>query len=312
MKKVVKNFFKSKYRPIFEVSQKLGLNILPHHYYSNIPDIKYLKQNTFWLKPNSMIDVEMNTLEEQMSFVRECCSVEDLQQLPSKNIHERAIEENNGGWGFGTIEAEFLHCFIKSRKPSQIVQVGCGISTSVILKAASEINHKINITCIEPYPTSFLNQKSDSGEINLIRQKGQEVDLEIFTNLQAGDVLFVDSTHTVKTGSEVNYIILEILPRLKKGVFVHFHDIYFPFDYGRNILTKDLFFWNESSLLHAFLIGNKRYKIIVCQSMLHYECSKELGEIFKNYNPQDNYYGLSKGETKGKHFPSSIYLKTMI
>ncbi len=145
----------------------------------------------------------------------------------------------------------------------------------------------------------------------LIVKKAQEISADAYTHLDDGDMLFIDSTHTVKPGSEVNYLLFEVLPQLKKGVFVHFHDIYFPFDYGRNILSTDLFFWTESSLLHAFLIGNKKFKIMVCQSMLHYERSSDLQEIFKNYIPQENYYGLAKGKVAGKHFPASVYLKVV-
>jgi len=304
----VRKFFKNKYRAIFELGQKFGLNILPCHFYSNIPDIRYLRKNNFWLMPGSMTGIEMNSLDEQLQVIKNCCAVENPEKFSSNEIYEKAVVENGEDGGFGPVEAEFLHCFIKFYKPQKIVQVGCGVSTSIILNASSEINHSPKVTCIEPYPGQSLIRKNNKKEISLIIKNAQEVDAEVYTALGKGDLLFIDSTHTVKPGSEVNYLLFEILPGLKKGVYLHFHDIYFPFDYGRNILSNDLFFWQENTLLHAFLIGNKKYKIIVCQSMLHYERSSDFQEIFRNYIPQENYYGLAKGERKGKHFPASIYL----
>lgn len=311
MMRTLKIFFKNSSRSVFEMGQKFGLNILPKHFYSNIPDIQYLKETSFWLTRSSMAGVEMNILDEQINFLKECCSVETSNQLISKNIHKRAIAENGEDGGYGPIEAEFLHCFIKKIKPARVIQVGCGVSTSVMLTAADEISHPLQITCIEPYPSKFLKDKKRIGKITLISKKAQEVQQNVFTKLEEGDLLFIDSTHTVKPGSEVNYLILEILPRLKKNVYIHFHDIYFPYDYGRNILTKDIFFWLESTLLQAFLTGNRKFKIILCQSILHYEKSDEMKQILPSYIPQDNHFGLAKGETKGKHFPASLYLKVM-
>src|SRR5690606_27679202 len=107
-------------------------------------------------------------------------------------------------------------------KPQKVIQIGCGISTAVMLRAAREINHSINIVCIEPYPSRFLKDTHANGTISLIEKKAQEVPMDVLTALSENDLFFVDSTHTVKTGSEVNRIILEVLPRFKKGVMYIF------------------------------------------------------------------------------------------
>ncbi len=142
--------------------------------------------------------------------------------------------------------------------------------------------------------------------IELIPAKAQHADLGIFSRLDRGDLLFIDSTHAVRPGSEVNRLILEVLPRLNPGCFVHFHDIYFPYDYQSTVLTT-LFFGGESTLLHAFLIGNARYSIAACLSMLHHACRQEMQAVFPNYQPAPMHYGLHL-ESGGGHFPSSIYL----
>jgi len=163
------------------------------------------------------------------------------------------------------------------------------------------MEQEIEIVAIDPYPTEFLR----TAPITLIEQAAQDVPLERLTDLAEGDLLFIDSTHTVRADSEVNRLVLEVLPRLQPGVFVHFHDIYFPYDYQRSTLDEALFFWAESTLVHAFLIGNERYGIAAALSMLHYGVPDELAKLLPGYRPQGNSDGLRAG--KG-HFPSSLYL----
>ncbi len=127
-------------------------------------------------------------------------------------------------------------------------------------------------------------------------------------DLDDNDMLFIDSTHTVKPGSEVNKIILEVLPRLREGVWIHFHDILFPYDYRRSFMTSDLFCWLESTLLHAFLINNDRFEVQLAQSMLHYGAQDELKACFPSYDPRASEFGLELAE--GTHFPASTYLRT--
>ena len=110
------------------------------------------------------------------------------------------------------------------------------------------------------------------------------MDIGPLTGLKPGDLLFVDSTHAVKPGGDVNYLILEVLPRLQAGVWVHFHDISFPYDYEPS-LFKTLFFWAESTLLQAFLACNPRYAIVLSLSMLHHARQTELKEILPSYQP---------------------------
>jgi hypothetical protein len=121
-------------------------------------------------------------------------------------------------------------------------------------------------------------------------------------------LFFVDSSHTLGPAGEVSRIILELLPRLKAGAWVHFHDITFPYDYDRHVLDSAFFFPHESILLHAFLAHSSRFRIAVSLSMLHYLAPSTLGECFSHYRPAGNDEGLQKGEG---HFPSSTYLKVI-
>src|SRR6202789_1044530 len=228
------------------------------------------------------------------------------ERLTVAGIYERACEEN-GAPGYGLIEAEFLFCFITTKRPNKIVQVGSGVSTAVIQMAAKEAGYKPKIVCIDPFPTEYLIRAARDNLIQLIPKPAQEVDIRLLTDLEAGDLLFVDSTHTVRPGSEVNRIILEVLPRLASGAFVHFHDIFLPYDHQCNVLDT-LFFWEESTLLHAFLIHNRRYAIAVCLSMLHHACPEKLQLLLPNYRPALLKDGLSATGGDPGHFPTAAYL----
>lgn len=307
MKKKIKLYL----RIIFSAFQKLGLNIIPNHYYSNIPDFTFLDNEDFWKAPQSMVGVNGSDRESQLEFTRECINhLPDKSVLNNLSIISKAEEQQKEIGGYGPIEADFLYAFICRYKPAKVIQVGCGVSTAVILNASKDVGHEISIICVEAYPSDYLKRMDESGEIKLIWEMAQKTDLETLTDLEAGDLLFVDSTHTVKAGSEVNRLILEVLPRLKKGVFVHFHDIYFPFDYQRGI-KETVLFWNESTLLHAFLIGNRDFTIKVSQSMLHYSSKDELKVVFPNYRPQSENQGIALNKSRSYHFPASTYLQTI-
>lgn len=293
---------------IFQFLQKFGINLLPKHFYSNIPDFSSMAKEHFWKKELSMVGVNGADIKSQLEFVGECIdSISNKSILSGANIHNTAIEEQKE-YGYGIIESDFLYAFVIAQKPKKIVQIGCGVSTSIILRACKAIDHKPQIVCVEPYPSNYLKDLDQKGIIKLVSEKAQVFDPEKVTNLDSGDLFFVDSTHTVKPGSEVNRIILEFLPRLNKGVFVHFHDIFFPFDYQRNLM-ETVFFWSESTLLHAYLINNSSCTIRVSQSMLHYKAKSELKKLFPNYTPQEDDHGLPNKLSKELHFPSSTYLQ---
>jgi Methyltransferase domain len=189
--------------------------------------------------------------------------------------------------------------------------VGAGASTWVALQAAQDAGNNIDITCVDPFPTEYLKRLSADGSIKLREVAVQQLSPAELSDLGPGDVLFVDSTHTVSPGSDVNYLILEILPRLAKGVFVHFHDVSIPYDYTPYLLTSDMFFWTESVLLHAFLIGNPRFEIRVGCAMVHSAALKRVQEILPTYgSPMSTERGLAVGN-EGGVFPSSMWLEVV-
>jgi len=299
---------KKSYLALFRAGQRCGVDVLPRHFYSSIPDINSLKKDAQWRKPRTMVGVPGSEIEPQLRFIGDCCTEPLRQRLLRKDIFEYACRENEV-LGFGPIEADFLYCFIASKRPRRVMQVGAGISSAVILLAAKESQQELALTCVDPYPTSFLKRAGAARELKLVAQPAQQVEISALTNLEPGDLLFIDSTHSVRVGSEVNLLIMEVLPRLKAGVWVHFHDIYFPYDYHRSVFTEP-FFPCESTLLHAFLLNNSKFLIRASLSMLHYAAPRKLGEFLPNYVPAPNDDGLDVPGGTG-HFPSSVYLQAV-
>ncbi len=301
----IREFGKATLHRVFEAGQRLGADILPRHFYSSIPDIRHLRMHSYWKRPLSMTGIAGCDLGTQRAFLETCCPESLRSRIQKGDIYSDACAEN-GDRGFGLAEAEVLFCFITTKRPRRVVQIGAGVSTAVMLRAAQEADHAIDITCIDPYPTPYLARAARAGKLRLISEMAETVGMDIFAALGEGDLLFIDSTHSVRVGGEVNRLILEVLPALQPGAYVHFHDIYFPYDYSRNVLDS-LFFSLESTLLYAFLVHNARYEIAVSLSMLHYACPGALTKILPDYRPQPNDEGLCVPGTDG-HFPSSTYL----
>jgi hypothetical protein len=205
---------------LFVGTQRLGLSVLPVHFYSSVPEIHDLRRRRDWMAPRSMHGISALSEGEQIAWLRAMLSA-----LPAGYAAHPAAVQSNGGDGYGEIEADVLAAFIARQQPRRIVQIGCGVSTAVILDAARLAGCRPEVICIDPYPTAFLARGAADGMVELIAQKAQDVPMRRMTDLDRGDFLFVDSTHTVKPGSEVNQIILEVMPRLVPGVIVHFHDI---------------------------------------------------------------------------------------
>ena len=305
LKRRVKDMGKRALRRFFEIGQRGGFDVLPRHFYSQIPDIGELRTNKSWKRPRSMAGVQGAELSTQFDFVETCCAPILVDRLRRDDIHRLACVLN-GETGFGVPDAEFLYGFVRTIQPRRIVQIGCGVSTAVMLLAAADAAYRPEIVCVEPYPSRYLEKSARENEIELVAARAQDVPLETLIELGEEGFLFIDSTHTVKPGSEVNRLILEVLPRLKGGDWVHFHDIYFPYDYQRGVLEEELFFSNESVLLHALLINNPALAIRAALSMLHYADPVRLQRSLPGYRPAPNDDGLRAGNG---HFPASAYLQ---
>ncbi|MEX5712515.1 class I SAM-dependent methyltransferase [Parafrankia sp. FMc6] len=161
---------------------------------------------------------------------------------------------------YPVIDAAVYSAMLRTLRPARIVEVGSGYSTAVALDAVDRWLAGTKITCIEPYPARLLAQLRPTDNVDLFEVGVQQVPLKLFMSLEPGDILFIDSTHVAKAGSDVIWLFLHVLPRLRAGVTVHVHDIFWPLEYPQEWL-RERRDWNESYLLHAFLAYNKEWSI---------------------------------------------------
>jgi hypothetical protein len=167
----------------------------------------------------------------------------------------------NPAFSYG--DGSVLYAMLRRFCPRRVVEVGSGWSSACAVDTAERyLPHAVEFTFVDPHPELLKELLGDhAGSYSIHATEVQDVPLEVFRALQAGDFLFIDSTHVVKTGSDVCHLLFEVLPRLELGVFVHFHDVFWPFEYGREWVLEQNRSWNEIYALRAFLMFNDAFRI---------------------------------------------------
>lgn len=294
---------------LFLFFDRLGVHVLPKHYYTPVADYAWLRSHReSWESPCDLSGVHWD-LDEQLAWVQEVCG-DHIDEVSGLDYYQ-SLQGNGMGYGFGPIESQVLHCFVRKFNPRQIIEVGSGVSTVCMLDAvrrnAGEGRPGGQILCIDPFPKKRFRNASG---VTHIESMVQTIDRSVFDQLGAGDFLFIDSSHAVKTGSDVVALFLQVLPKLRPGVHIQIHDIAHPYLYVRDTLST-VFGWQETALLAALLTGNSHLRVSASLSGLHYGKRKQLQELLPDYRPQSLDSGLSTPGGTDLHFPSSIYLQVV-
>jgi hypothetical protein len=234
----------------------------PGHFYSPIPslhEVKVSKEEIFELPP-AIRGVDLNE-KRQIELLEVFRRLYSEQPFPAEKVPDRRYFFENPNYSYP--DAIVLYSMIRYLQPRRIVEIGSGYSSAAMLDV-NEIFFENSIACtfIDPYPQLLraLIKPSDRLRVPILGQKVQDVDLRVFRDLGASDILFVDSSHVAKTGSDVNYIFFKILPLLNEGVYIHFHDVFYPFEYPDEWVFEGRA-WNEAYLLRAFLEYNRAFDI---------------------------------------------------
>jgi len=196
-------------------------------------------------------------------------------------VTDRRYRTPNGM--YDAADALVYQAFVRRLRPRRVIEVGAGFSTAKLLDTADEHAPELRVTCVEPYPDRLLGLLRPEDKIDLIQAPVQDVPVETFLQLESGDILFIDSTHVAKAGSDVLWLFLRVLPRLANGVVVHVHDVFWPFEYPERWLREGRS-WNEDYLLHAFLCHNDAWRIELFSSWLW----KQHPELVPEHLRQDN------------------------
>ena len=259
--------------------------IIPHvpfgHYYSPIPSKSGIEAFDFsrLASVTEVEGVDLNT-QEQLGLLDKFEPF--YQELPFSEQKKENLRYYYSNGFFSYSDAIGLYCMLRHLKPNRVIEAGSGFSSSVTLDTNELFfNNKINCTFIEPYPERLkrLLKESDKSSAAILEKKLQDIPLNMFKELKPNDILFIDSTHVSKFNSDVNYILHTILPALEKGVYIHFHDIFYPFEYPREWLLGG-YAWNEDYILRAFLEYNNVFKIILFNNYLGKVYGKTIKERF--------------------------------
>lgn len=242
----------------------------PGHFYSPIPDMHQIESGSariFDRSPRNVPAIEINE-DSQIDFLNDFSHFyRDLPFPDAKSEGNRYYLDNTYfSYGDGII----LYSFLRHLKPKRVVEVGSGFSSAEMLDTNDLfLDRQVQFTFVEPFPDRLfeLLSEQDRANVKIEPRPVQEVEPGIFAALEANDILFIDSSHVAKTNSDVLYILFHILPRLKPGVIVHFHDILWPFEYPQEWLEEGRA-WNEAYVLRAFLQYNPAFRILYFSSFM--------------------------------------------
>jgi hypothetical protein len=244
------------------LTDRWGYHIRPIHYYEPIPDFREITSEQITRRREfPTIDFRW---DDQLALLNELTAYRD---------ELSALEFNFDNGFFSGFDAAVYYSLIRHLKPQRVIEIGGGYSTQLAAKALTDGA----LTCIEPYPERL---NGVGPHVELIQKRVEEIDVAFFSSLEANDILFIDSSHTVKVGSDVCYEFLEILPRLAPGVWIHVHDIFFPHDYPAEWLLERRMAFNEQYLLEAFLSFNEKFQVALVNYWLCLDHAASAGKLW--------------------------------
>ncbi len=263
---------------------------IPVNFYSPVPDLADLEKRAVWDRCSELVGIDFRP-DAQVAFLREMGRRFGLECNWPAQATRNPLQFHTENVSFSYGCAAGTHCILRYFRPRRVVEIGSGNSSLVIAKAlemngAEDPEGAAAYTIVDPYPGEQIRQGLP-GVTRLVDERVELLDTSFFEELAANDVLFIDSGHTVRIGSDVNYLILDVLPRLVPGVIVHFHDIPLPAEYSKVYATNPSFrvFWTEAYLLQAFLCHNSHFEVLLAMAYLTAHRKEDLLDAFQFYDP---------------------------
>ena len=270
----------------YEVLPKGRYDIVERDFYSPVPNLDLLPDDIFDRRGrlggiDLRVEEAIELIEGELApFIAEMdVPVEGPQPPGTFFLHNENYE---------TVDAELLYAFVRARKPRRVVELGSGYTTLLIGEAARRNLAEgavIEHLAFDPYPRARIFGEQPPPPTVFEPLSATEVAPERLAELEAGDILFVDTTHTVKLGSDVNHVILDVLPALAPGVLVHFHDIFLPGEYPQAWFEEMGYFWAEQYLLQAFLAFNNAFEVVVPSSAVADKYPDRLDAVVPSFTP---------------------------
>lgn len=282
----------------FRFWERLGIHVTPVHFYEPVPDTRTLSDH-IWSVISEMPGIDLREQRQMELLERFRALRAEYERFPlssTGDAHQYFVDNDM----FESVDGEVLYCMIRTQKPARIIEIGSGFSTLLAAQAIAQNRsddpaYACELTAIEAHPNQNL-RSGFPGLSRLIDVEVQRVPLEEFAALGARDILFIDSSHVLRTGGDVRYEYLEILPRLAPGVLVHAHDIFLPAEYPKAWVLDQLRFYTEQYLLQAFLCFNDSFEVLWASSFMHLNHAGRLEDAFPTYS-------------RDRRWPGSIWLR---
>jgi len=244
---------------------KVGVYPITYYYYDPLFNPNHLSKSL--RLDRELPGIDFNTVM-QLDLLKNFNYNDELNQISLEKTNSLEFYYHNGIYESG--DAEYLYNMIRYFKPKRIIEIGSGYSTRMAVTAVNynkkeDPQYKCDHVCIEPFEMKDWLEKLN---VTVIRQKVEEVDKSLFAQLSENDILFIDSTHTIRAQGDVLFEFQEIIPTLKKGTITHIHDIFTPKDYLDEWFQSVQLFYNEQYLLESFLAFNDKYEIIAALNYL--------------------------------------------
>ena len=262
----------------FEEAQRRGWHLQPNHYYWPLNDLDFLRRNPrLWAEPRVPREIDWD-IDGQMELAERLAQyAHELDDVREESPGYRG--EFAWGQGFGGLDAYAYYGLLRELQPPRIVEVGIGVSSLLMARALKANETTSEVKLIDPGPPwHILGDMPSTWQVH--SELVQNVDLEVFSNLRAGDVLFYDGSHCVRTASDVNWMLFEVLPRVQPGVWVHIHDLSWPRDYGKEWIFDEGLSWNEQYFVQAFLMHASSYRVRLASVMLHHQKGSLVEDLF--------------------------------
>lgn len=278
---------------LFRFCQRLGLHVTPVDFSQPIPDTRTLGDE-LWARRSELPGVDM----------RDAAQLELLESLAARfrrdydtfpRTRDAAGNFHLGNRFFGPVDAEVLYSMVRHFAPRRVVEIGSGFSSLVIARALADAaapgGRPAEFLTVDPHANEAFADQSDlqaraggSVKCTVVRERAQRIPLAEFEMLGADDILFIDSSHVLAIGSDVQYLFLEVLPRLRKGVVVHVHDIFMPCEYPKHWVLGIHEFWTEQYLLQSFLAFNHAFEVLWAGHYMHTRHPEALERSFASYD----------------------------
>jgi hypothetical protein len=232
----------------------------PGHFYSAVPSMKEIKEREgeIFTPPDHLVGLDLNE-DAQLALLRTLAPLTDGVTFNSDPQPDRRYYLNNPSYSMG--DALILQAVLRHLRPRRYLEIGSGWTTALALDTNEAwLDGAMQITCVEPYPTDLEKLLRPGDDVEVLARGVQDIELERFAELEPGDVLFIDCSHVVKTGSDAHHLITRVLPIVPVGVYIHIHDIFWAFEYPKDWVYEGRA-WNETYLLHAFLLFNPSFEI---------------------------------------------------